>query len=59
MIHASKDLKAGAEVSFAYLDPFCGLSKRNEMSLNWRIYCKCKRCRFKGGSVLRIGIKRD
>ncbi|RDX62857.1 Set5, partial [Mucuna pruriens] len=48
VVHASKDLKAGEEVTFAYLDPLCGLSKRKEMSVNWGIHCKCKRCRFEG-----------
>ncbi|BAT74491.1 hypothetical protein LR48_Vigan01g118400 [Vigna angularis] len=48
VVHASKDLKAGEEVTFAYFDPLCGLSKRKEMSVNWCIHCKCKRCRFEG-----------
>ena len=48
VVHASKDLKAGEEVTFAYFDPLCGLSKRKEMSVNWGIHCKCKRCRFEG-----------
>ncbi|KAJ1405819.1 Tetratricopeptide-like helical domain superfamily [Sesbania bispinosa] len=48
IVHASKDLKAGEEITFAYLDPLCPLSKRKEMSVTWGIHCKCKRCRFEG-----------
>ncbi|KAK7362371.1 hypothetical protein VNO77_04482 [Canavalia gladiata] len=48
VVHASKDLKAGEEITFAYLDPLCSLSKRKEMSVTWGIHCKCKRCRFEG-----------
>ncbi|TKY58895.1 putative protein lysine methyltransferase SET5 [Spatholobus suberectus] len=48
VVHASKDMKAGEEVTFGYFDPLCGLSKRKEMAMNWGIHCKCKRCRFEG-----------
>ncbi|QCD82535.1 uncharacterized protein LOC114176992 [Vigna unguiculata] len=65
VVHASKDLKAGEEVTFAYFDPLCGLSKRKEMSVNWGIHCKCKRCRFEGEVLskeeireIEIGVER-
>lgn len=48
IVHASKDLKAGEEITFAYLDPLSPLSKRKEMSVTWGIHCRCKRCKFEG-----------
>nr|KYP54770.1 putative protein lysine methyltransferase SET5 [Cajanus cajan] len=57
VVHASKDLKAGEEVTFAYLDPLCGLSKRREMGINWGIHCKCKRCRFEGEVFSKVEIR--
>ncbi|KAJ4961737.1 hypothetical protein NE237_021647 [Protea cynaroides] len=46
VIHASKDIKAGDEITFAYFDVFLPFNKRREMSKTWGFYCKCKRCRF-------------
>ena len=57
IVHASKDLKAGEEITFAYLDPLCPLSKRREMSMTWGIHCKCKRCRFEGEIFSKQEIK--
>lgn len=48
IVHASRDLKAGEEITFAYLDPLSPLNKRKEMSVTWGIQCKCKRCKFEG-----------
>ncbi|XP_057421829.1 methyltransferase FGSG_00040 [Lotus japonicus] len=48
IVHASKDLKAGEEITFAYLDPLSPLNKRKEMSVTWGIHCKCRRCKFEG-----------
>ncbi|XP_028785080.1 uncharacterized protein LOC114740989 [Neltuma alba] len=46
IVHASKDIKAGEEITFAYLDPLSSLHKRKEMSMTWGIQCRCKRCKF-------------
>lgn len=66
IVHASRDLKAGEEITFAYLDPLSPLNKRKEMSVTWGIHCKCKRCKFEGEILLskqevkeiEIGIER-
>ncbi|XP_057747975.1 methyltransferase FGSG_00040 [Arachis stenosperma] len=57
IVHASKDLKAGEEITFAYLDPLSPLSKRREMSMTWGIQCKCKRCRFENEVFAKQEIK--
>ncbi|MED6180287.1 hypothetical protein PIB30_008783 [Stylosanthes scabra] len=57
IVHASKDLKAGEEITFAYLDPLSPLSKRREMSMTWGIQCKCKRCRFESDVFAKQDIK--
>ncbi|KAJ8774610.1 hypothetical protein K2173_017056 [Erythroxylum novogranatense] len=46
VVHASRDIKAGEEITFAYFDVFCPLEKRKEMSLTWGFQCACKRCKF-------------
>ncbi|KAI3887358.1 hypothetical protein MKX03_002762 [Papaver bracteatum] len=46
MVHASRDIKAGEEIFFAYFDVLTPLSKRNEMSKTWGFDCQCNRCRF-------------
>ncbi|KAI3907642.1 hypothetical protein MKW98_016286 [Papaver atlanticum] len=46
MVHASRDIKAGEEIFFAYFDVLTPLSKRNEMSKTWGFHCECNRCRF-------------
>jgi hypothetical protein len=66
IVHASRDLKAGEEITLAYLDPLTPLNKRKEMSVTWGIHCKCKRCKFEGEILfskqemkeIEIGIKR-
>ncbi|RYR64834.1 hypothetical protein Ahy_A03g010869 isoform A [Arachis hypogaea] len=57
IVHASKDMKAGEEITFAYLDPLSPLSKRREMSMTWGIQCKCKRCRFENEVFAKQEIK--
>ncbi|CAN4081282.1 unnamed protein product [Withania somnifera] len=44
MIHASRDIKAGEELTFAYFDVFFPLWERREKAKNWGFVCKCKRC---------------
>ncbi|GFQ02561.1 histone-lysine n-methyltransferase smyd3 [Phtheirospermum japonicum] len=46
MVHASRDVKAGEELTFAYFDVLSPLSKRVEMAKNWGFVCKCKRCEY-------------
>ncbi|KAK9119187.1 hypothetical protein Scep_017280 [Stephania cephalantha] len=46
MVHASRDIKAGEEITFAYFDVLVPLRKRREMSKTWGFQCNCKRCRF-------------
>lgn len=46
IVHASKDIKANEEITFAYFDPLSPLHKRKEMSMTWGIQCRCKRCKF-------------
>ncbi|CAL0312230.1 unnamed protein product [Lupinus luteus] len=57
VVHASKDLKADEEVTFAYFDPLCPLHKRREMSMTWGIHCKCKRCKFEEDMFSKQEIK--
>ncbi|XP_010917084.1 methyltransferase FGSG_00040 [Elaeis guineensis] len=47
VVHASRDVKAGEEITFAYFDVLSPLSKRREMmSKRWQFHCHCERCRF-------------
>ncbi|KAI3969298.1 hypothetical protein MKW92_027182 [Papaver armeniacum] len=46
MVHASRDIKTGEEIFFAYFDVLTPLNKRNEMSKTWGFHCQCNRCRF-------------
>ncbi|PSR88436.1 Histone-lysine N-methyltransferase [Actinidia chinensis var. chinensis] len=45
IIHASRDIKAGEEVTFAYFDVLLPLSSCREMAKTFG----CKRCKFEGG----------
>ncbi|XAR65215.1 Histone-lysine N-methyltransferase [Bertholletia excelsa] len=49
IIHASRDIKADEEVTFAYFDVLSPLGKRREMARNWGFDCGCKRCKFEEG----------
>ncbi|KAK3042387.1 hypothetical protein RJ639_002433 [Escallonia herrerae] len=64
IVHASRDIKAGEEVTFAYFDVLLPLSKRKQMTTNWGFSCNCKRCRVEEGACckkdmreLEIGIE--
>ncbi|XP_022775778.1 uncharacterized protein LOC111317607 [Durio zibethinus] len=46
IVHASRDIKAGEEITFIYFDTFSPLDKREEMSKSWGFNCKCRRCKF-------------
>ncbi|GMN41891.1 hypothetical protein TIFTF001_011115 [Ficus carica] len=49
LVHASRDVKAGEEITFAYFDVLSPLGKRRELSRSWGFDCCCKRCRFEEG----------
>ncbi|CAL5428807.1 unnamed protein product [Camellia sinensis] len=49
MVHASRDIKAGEEVTFAYFDVLSPLRNRREMAKTWCFSCNCKRCKFEEG----------
>ncbi|XP_050203691.1 methyltransferase FGSG_00040 [Mercurialis annua] len=46
LVHASRDVKAGEEITFPYFDVLSPLYKRMEMSKAWGFQCHCKRCKF-------------
>lgn len=50
IIHASRDIKAGEEVTFAYLDILQPLHNRQEEAKKWGFgRCSCRRCSFEEG----------
>lgn len=53
IVHASRDIKAGEEITSAYYDVLSSpLEKRKEMAESWGFSCKCSRCKFE--SVLSV-----
>ncbi|XP_051122179.1 methyltransferase FGSG_00040 [Andrographis paniculata] len=46
VVHASRNVKAGEELTFAYFDVLCPLNRRREMATNWGFVCECRRCKF-------------
>ncbi|GLT27640.1 hypothetical protein SLA2020_026230 [Shorea laevis] len=46
IVHASRDIRAGEEITFMYFDVLSPLAKRREMSNSWGFNCKCMRCKF-------------
>ncbi|KAL0538874.1 hypothetical protein IC582_023041 [Cucumis melo] len=46
LVHASRDIKAGEEITFTYFDPLSSWKDRKRMSETWGFNCNCKRCRF-------------
>ncbi|XP_059655043.1 methyltransferase FGSG_00040 [Cornus florida] len=57
MVHASRDVKAGEEITFAYFDVLSPLNVRNGMAKNWGFRCNCKRCKFEEGTCSRQGMR--
>lgn len=49
MVHASRDIKAGEEITLAYYDVLSPLSNRRERAKTWGFDCCCKRCKFEEG----------
>lgn len=57
IVHASRDIKAGEEITFPYFDVLVPVSKRREASRAWGFECNCDRCRFEAeDSILRQEI---
>nr|XP_043613077.1 methyltransferase FGSG_00040 [Erigeron canadensis] len=46
IVHASRDIKEGEEITFGYFDVFSPLKARKQMANNWGFDCHCKRCKF-------------
>ncbi|KAG0489043.1 hypothetical protein HPP92_007854 [Vanilla planifolia] len=46
VVHASRDIKSGEEITFAYFDVLQPLGQRREMAKRWGFLCSCARCRF-------------
>ncbi|XP_052199823.1 methyltransferase FGSG_00040 [Diospyros lotus] len=46
IVHASRDIKAGEEITFAYFDVLSCLRDRREKAKTWGFSCGCKRCKF-------------
>ncbi|CAN6321312.1 unnamed protein product [Urochloa humidicola] len=46
IVHASRDIKAGEEITFPYFDVLVPLRKRREALRAWGFECQCDRCRF-------------
>lgn len=49
MVHVSRNVKAGEEITYAYFDTLVPLEKRKEMSQTWGFNCNCNRCKFEEG----------
>jgi hypothetical protein len=51
IVHSSRDIKAGEEVTFPYFDVLVPVSKRREAARAWGFQCHCDRCRFEADDV--------
>nr|GMC91434.1 TPR domain containing protein, putative [Ipomoea batatas] len=49
LVHASRDIKAGEELTFAYFDVLSPFSSREGWAKNWGFSCKCRRCEVECG----------
>ncbi|KAK1376460.1 SET domain-containing protein [Heracleum sosnowskyi] len=65
IVHISRDVKAGEELTFGYFDVFSPLCNRKKMASSWGFDCNCKRCKFEEGlcskqemKEMEIGIER-
>jgi hypothetical protein len=60
IVHASRDIKAGEEVTFPYFDVLMPVGKRREAARAWGFECRCDRCRFEDeDTVLRQELVRS
>ncbi|XP_065859470.1 methyltransferase FGSG_00040-like [Euphorbia lathyris] len=46
LVHVSRDVKSGEEITLPYFDVLSPLEKRKEMLKEWGFNCNCKRCKF-------------
>ncbi|XP_078441136.1 SET domain protein 35 [Wolffia australiana] len=47
LVHASRDIKAGEEITFSYVDALAPLGKRRTaLAATWGFRCGCRRCEF-------------
>ncbi|XP_065860475.1 methyltransferase FGSG_00040-like [Euphorbia lathyris] len=46
LVHASRDVKSGEEITLPYFDILSPLEKRKETLKQWGFNCNCKRCKF-------------
>lgn len=46
IVHASRDIKAGEEITFPYLDVLKPVETRQKMLANWGFRCSCRRCKL-------------
>ncbi|XP_065859464.1 methyltransferase FGSG_00040-like [Euphorbia lathyris] len=46
LVHVSRDVKSGEEITLPYFDILSPLEKRKEMLKEWGFNCNCKRCKF-------------
>jgi SET domain len=46
ILHASRDIKAGEEITFAYFDVLKPLTDRQESAKTWGFECQCNRCQI-------------
>ncbi|KNA06449.1 hypothetical protein SOVF_180940 [Spinacia oleracea] len=46
VVVASRVVKAGEEITFAYYDVLSPFNKRREMAKTWGFQCECKRCKY-------------
>ncbi|KAK3150595.1 hypothetical protein QOZ80_3AG0235210 [Eleusine coracana subsp. coracana] len=51
IVHASRDIKAGEEVTFPYFDVLVPVSKRGVAARAWGFECQCDRCKFEAEDV--------
>lgn len=65
IVHVSRDVKAGEEITFGYFDVLSSLSNRKKMATSWGFECSCKRCKFEEGiwckqemREMEVGIER-
>lgn len=46
IVHTSRDVNVGEEITFAYFDMLSPWRKRTDMADTWGFQCNCKRCKF-------------
>lgn len=57
VVHVSRDVKAGEELTFGYFDVFSPLCNRKKMAASWGFDCNCKRCKFEEGICSKLEMK--